>query len=66
MRAPICFRAPGEGRGINVVHINTEPRVAWRRWLEEGLAKEPDEVMPHKILPETVEAVKLRLFNGIR
>ena len=26
--------------GINVVHINTELRVAWRRGLEEGLAKE--------------------------
>jgi ketose-bisphosphate aldolase len=57
--------------GINVVHINTELRVAWRRGLEEGLAKRPDEVVPYKILPEAVEAVKqvalsrLRLFNGI-
>ncbi len=57
--------------GINIVHINTELRVAWRRGLEEGLAKRPDEVVPYKILPEAVEAVKqvalsrLRLFNGI-
>jgi ketose-bisphosphate aldolase len=56
--------------GINVVHINTELRVAWRRGLEEGLAKKPDEVVPYKILPTAVEAVKqvalsrLRLFNG--
>jgi ketose-bisphosphate aldolase len=56
--------------GINIVHINTELRVAWRRGLEEGLAKKPDEVVPYKILPVAVEAVKqvalsrLRLFNG--
>jgi fructose-bisphosphate aldolase class II len=58
--------------GINIVHINTELRVAWRRGLEEGLAKKPDEVVPYKILPFVVEAVKqvalsrLRLFNGIK
>jgi fructose-bisphosphate aldolase, class II len=58
--------------GINIVHINTELRVAWRRGLEEGLAKKPDEVVPYKILPVAVEAVKqvalsrLRLFNGIK
>jgi fructose-bisphosphate aldolase class II len=58
--------------GINIVHINTELRVAWRRGLEEGLAKHPEEVVPYKILPPAVEAVKevvasrLRLFNGER
>lgn len=56
--------------GINVVHINTELRVAWRRGLENGLSKNPDEVVPYKILPAAVESVKqvvisrLRLFNG--
>ena len=58
--------------GINIVHINTELRVAWRRGLEEGLAKQPDEVAPYKILPFAVESVKgvvrsrLSLFNGGR
>ena len=58
--------------GINVVHINTELRVAWRRGLENGLAKQPDDVVPYKILPFAVETVKevvrsrLRLFNGYR
>jgi ketose-bisphosphate aldolase len=58
--------------GINIVHINTELRVAWRRGLEQGLAKMPDEVVPYKILPAAVEAVKqvvvsrLRLFNEKR
>ena len=55
--------------GINIVHINTELRVAWRRGLEEGLSKEPDEVVPYKILPFAVESVervvrsRLALFN---
>jgi len=58
------------GAGINIVHINTELRVAWRRGLEHGLAKHPDEVVPYKILPSVVESVKqvvvsrLKLFNS--
>jgi fructose-bisphosphate aldolase class II len=57
--------------GINIVHINTELRVAWRRGLEEGLARQPDEVVPYKILPAAVESVKqvvrsrLRLFHPV-
>jgi fructose-bisphosphate aldolase, class II len=55
--------------GINVIHINTELRVAWRHGLEDALAKQPDEVVPYKILPLAVESVKqvvrsrLKLFN---
>ena len=58
--------------GINIVHINTELRVAWRHGLESGLAKQPNEVVPYKILPSAVDSVKqvvasrLRLFNGER
>lgn len=56
--------------GINIVHINTELRVAWRHGLEHGLANHPDEVVPYKILPPAVDSVKqvvasrLRLFHG--
>jgi len=56
--------------GINIIHINTELRVAWRRGLEEGLAKRRDEVVPYKILPFALESVKqvvlsrLKLFNN--
>ena len=55
--------------GINIVHINTELRVAWRRGLEEGLASNPTEVVPYKILPFAVQSVKqvalsrLKLFS---
>ena len=60
------------GAGINIVHINTELRIAWRRGLEQALAKQPDEVVPYKILPPAVDSVKqvvasrLKLFNGDR
>lgn len=56
--------------GINIVHINTELRVAWRRGLENGLAKQPAELAPYKILPTAVDSVKqvvlsrLKLFNS--
>ena len=55
--------------GINIVHINTELRVAWRRGLEDGLAKQPKEIVPYKVLPVAIDAVKkvtssrLKLFN---
>src|SRR5215813_12006626 len=60
----------GIAAGINIIHINTELRVAWRRGLEQSLAKSPNEVVPYKILPPVVDAVKqvvssrLRLFHG--
>jgi fructose-bisphosphate aldolase class II len=56
--------------GINIVHINTELRLAWKRGLEAGLARREDEVVPYKILPSAVAAVhdvvsaRLRLFGG--
>ena len=55
--------------GINIVHINTELRVAWRSGLEKGLANHPTEVVPYKILPFAVQSVsqvalsRLKLFN---
>ena len=55
--------------GIGIIHINTELRVAWRRSLESSLASRPDDVVPYKILPPAVDAVKdvvtsrLQLFS---
>jgi fructose-bisphosphate aldolase, class II len=66
----IDFRK-GIAAGINVIHINTELRVAWRQSLESSLAAKPEEVVPYKILPPVVEAVKkvvlgrMQLFNHI-
>jgi fructose-bisphosphate aldolase class II len=56
--------------GINIIHVNTELRVAWRRGLEKGLAADSSEVVPYKILPQAIAAVedvvksRLRLFSG--
>ena len=56
--------------GINIIHINTELRVAWRQSLAESLARDPNEVVPYKILRPVVDSVKqvvssrLRLFHG--
>jgi len=56
--------------GINIIHINTELRVAWRTSLSESLARDANEVVPYKILRPVVDGVKrvvvsrLRLFHG--
>jgi fructose-bisphosphate aldolase, class II len=55
--------------GINIIHINTELRVAWRRSVDDALAKQPDEVVPYRLLPSVVQSVqqvalsRLRLFS---
>lgn len=56
--------------GINVIHINTELRVAWRSGLEEAMRENPNEVVPYKILQLPLKSVKqvarsrMRLFSG--
>ena len=58
--------------GINIIHINTELRVTWRRSLEESLTRQPNVVVPYKILPPVVDSVervvasRLKLFSGQR
>jgi ketose-bisphosphate aldolase len=58
--------------GINIVHVNTEVRIAWRRALEAELARQPEAIAPYKIFPGVIEAVKdvvrarLQLFNSAR
>jgi fructose-bisphosphate aldolase class II len=56
--------------GMTIVHVNTEIRIAWRRGVEAGLAADPNDIAPYKILAPAVEAVKkvvssrLELFNS--
>ena len=58
--------------GINIIHINTELRLAWRRGLEDAFAQKPREIVPYKLLPVAEESVKqvvlsrLKLFNQQR
>jgi fructose-bisphosphate aldolase, class II len=55
--------------GINIIHINTELRVAWRESLDESLARDSNDVVPYKVLRPVVDSVKqvvsarLRLFH---
>jgi fructose-bisphosphate aldolase class II len=62
-----CIKA-----GIDIVHINTEIRIAFTEALHKSLADNPEEITPYKYLPATVTAVaqvveaRLKLFNGIK
>lgn len=55
--------------GINIIHINTELRVAWRQSLDRVLTQRPHELVPYKLLPAVEQAVaqvvlaRLRLFS---
>jgi fructose-bisphosphate aldolase class II len=55
--------------GINLVHINTELRVAWRQAFEKAFVDHPSEVVPYKILAFVADWVKqvalarLKLFS---
>lgn len=58
--------------GIDIVHINTEIRVAYRDALKKSFTDNPDEVAPYKFLKPGVEAVqavveaRLKIFNNIK
>jgi len=57
--------------GMNVVHINTEIRRAYRKGIEEALASNPEEVAPYRYLDKGRDAVyevvlaRLKLFNNL-
>lgn len=57
--------------GVQIVHINTEIRVAYRDALKKTLQDDPEEVAPYKILKPSVVAVqkvveaKLKTFNKL-
>ena len=57
--------------GINIIHINTELRVAWRHALDKVLSAHQQEVVPYKILPPVIDAIRqvalsrLKLFNNL-
>jgi len=58
--------------GIDIVHINTEIRVAYKEAVEKFLQSHPEEIAPYKILESAVEAValvveaRLKLFNRMQ
>lgn len=57
--------------GINMVHINTEIRVGWKKGMEEMLKNNPDETTPYKLLAASENEVykivleKLKIFSRL-
>lgn len=56
--------------GMDIVHVSSELRLAWRRGVEAGLQANPQEIAPYKILPPAIQGIqkivedRLRLFNS--
>lgn len=63
--------AAAAAAGMTIIHVSSELRLAWRRGVEEGLARDAKEIAPYKILPPAVAGIKkivtdrLKLFNGV-
>ncbi len=57
--------------GIANIHINTEIRIAYTEALRKALEDNPEQVVPYKIFPPVIEAVrrkveeKLKLFRAL-
>jgi len=57
--------------GINIIHISTELRYAWRKGLEQSFATNPDELAPYKLMLLVIEKIskiaenRLKLFNHL-
>jgi fructose-bisphosphate aldolase class II len=57
--------------GMNIVHVSSELRLAWRRGVEAGLAADANEIAPYKLLAGSVSGIekivsdRLKLFNGL-
>ncbi|HEY4477974.1 MAG TPA: class II fructose-bisphosphate aldolase, partial [Candidatus Paceibacterota bacterium] len=55
--------------GVQIVHINSEIRLALREAIEKSLKEMPEEINPSKILQPAVDAIekvvedRLKLFN---
>ncbi len=57
--------------GVDIVHISTELRVAFRKGLEQAMSDNPDEVAPYRYMNGGVDAMqkavieKLKVFNNL-
>ncbi len=58
--------------GVDIVHINTEIRVAFTNTLRKSLAENLEEITPYKYMPASIDAVqkvvesRLKLFSGMK
>lgn len=57
--------------GIDMIHISTELRLAWRKGIDRSLLAYPEEIAPYKIFSPVIDSVKevakrrLQLFNKL-
>jgi len=57
--------------GIDIIHVSTEMRVAYRKALEETLLENPDDLAPYRLGAQSLLAVqdvvmrRMKLFNNI-
>lgn len=52
--------------GIANIHINTEIRVAYSEALRKSLTDDPEQVVPYKIFPPVIEAVKEKVKEKLK
>ena len=52
--------------GIANIHINTEIRVAYSEALRKSLIDDPEQVVPYKIFPPVIEAVKEKVKEKLK
>lgn len=52
--------------GVSTIHISTELRLAWRKGMEEGFKKNPDEVAPYKLMAVSIDEMKKVLYNRLK
>lgn len=52
--------------GINNIHINTEIRIAYTETLRKSLEENPEQIVPYKIFPPVIEAVKQKVAEKLK
>ncbi|OHA13572.1 MAG: hypothetical protein A2909_00225 [Candidatus Tagabacteria bacterium RIFCSPLOWO2_01_FULL_39_11] len=52
--------------GINNIHINTEIRVAYTDALRKSLAENPEQIVPYKLFPPVIDAVKKKVEEKLK
>ncbi|MGC9046848.1 MAG: class II fructose-bisphosphate aldolase [Minisyncoccia bacterium] len=52
--------------GINIIHISTELRLAWRNGIENELIKNKNEIAPYKLLTTSLQEVEKVVENRLK
>lgn len=52
--------------GMNIIHVSSELRVAWRRGMEASLQQQPNEIAPYKLIKPSYANIKEIVANRLR